>query len=1811
MLRPADKARTHSKARPSAEPSHSTGPAPSAAPSTFYAAGPALSIGTAVQQKEDDELQQSTVQSQTLQFCDCEDDTADESVQQMVQLWDCSEYNQPTCVQSKEDDEAVQQAVQLWDCSEYNQPTCVQSKEDDEAVQQCAACEAEEETVQQCASCGAEEHVQQKCAACAAKEKEQEQVQHKCAACAAKEKEQEQVQQSGKPSRNPQHIHREARRGLQGANQPLPYSEQIQAAFGRHDISHVRTNVGGSAEQANRRMGALAFTSGDQIGFRQTPSLHLAAHEAAHVVQQRAGLSLPNNVGRTGDRWERHADAVADAVVAGRSAEGLLNSVATPSPGVSGPVNGAPSPSPNASGAPPAQAAVQQQITGRPSRLFESAPTPITNPPPSAEGQEQASEGDAAEQSENAADDQAAIDEALKNDGEAPPPGVGADGSAAGGAQGAAGGASAAGGEQGPTEGASQAPTRSCYNVDPPPPPKDAPEPTADERGAKPEEKPQITFEAWPDEADECQAQPAGNQAGQQMPATLASASSAGAATGATSTASTPASATTANASEASQAAPTDASAAQGAEQGAGQGGQQNASQADQATTGSAPDSGIDGQIGDAEAASDSALNSYLDATGTLSSVSARAQNLEASVSLPAANGTGQEVARQQSLAISQSFMGRMADQISAAVGFAHEEVPSRLGSLAASTNANIQGAIETEKAAISARIMQARTAARSGAAAARAHIRAEYARSAAQIEAATVAALTALDTTHTTTIQQVNQKETAGLADVNQRFAKGRTDHEAKGPEYAKKATARAQEHVQAYEQCKGDYSDDGFWDGCLTVRRARAQQDAACKTAAGYKDIFLQTANKKAYDLIALRRQYRCAVISGASQVTKTLDTTHDQLVSGLENGRTQAMQGIAQARDASLSAVDQALTATLNALATQEYTQRQAVNDTGYLKQLAVEQLAHTGAANLAQGIAGAMDLLEQTLTSLQENFGKGDIPDPAMLAQSLATTESAITGGMGSLLERMEQGAQQVESQLDGLGGAALSALTMIVEQNDQQATQSETGFAQQMNTLKAGASNTLKTITQSHVKQAQKAQTEGTASMTQAVAGFDEALATIGGRVDEALASSLQELDQQLKSKLGELDGQIAREAWAAAKKEQPAWKSVVAIVLIIVVIIAATVISIVTLGAGASLFAVILVGALVGAVSGGLIQLINNWASGEAWHHGLAQAMIMGAIGGAIGGGLGFAGGASAAGARIVTQIAIHVGTDLLAEGLTQTAGFLLFGQEFNWQGFVMAGAMSGVSFRAHPSVPHASPRAPTSSTRSAVKQVAAGAAVGLGTELAISQISGQKFDPTRAASAAASGAAAARASRRGGAAPETPATGRSTPKSRLGDALDRVRTFDPGGVGARLEKRMQNLGGRLGSAPPTVDTPTTTRPPTTDEGTTPKPLDEGTTVKPLDEGGESGGRIKSAEESDIVRPMSQDDTSSIPGTIRAEVEITIGDIKHKLRLVEGSNGPVLTICTNCQRIRDYVLQAEAVPGLSPTIKERLADLRARVETTEQNLKSGKAPDDVNTMRNMLRLMAEVDFMVPRDLTPDAVKRPRANFADLTDNPAIASRAAELYGEIYAQLWGSRRAMFRGKSQVEQLKLELIREAQARALHQARSEIEAGMSPQPPKPLALEPGAPARTSIDPKTDYPMGFRDKAGFEAFSNTLTSRIQAVDPNAQLVLQGSSLPGRRFERSVDFKHSGEPFDVGRISDYDVAIVSNSLHQKALDARIPLGQGPLTQAQIRALGLQDLASAAQAASLQHTGIAHEVHFKLYPENGLVSTQTDLPLQR
>jgi hypothetical protein len=107
-------------------------------------------------------------------------------------------------------------------------------------------------------------------------------------------------------------------------------------------------------------MGANGYASGDAVAFASAPDLRLAAHEAAHIVQQRGGVRLSGGVGRAGDEYEQHADAVADRVVRGESAEALLDTMAHRGAG--------------------GGAAVQHQLHGarRPAQIERRMPLPET-----------------------------------------------------------------------------------------------------------------------------------------------------------------------------------------------------------------------------------------------------------------------------------------------------------------------------------------------------------------------------------------------------------------------------------------------------------------------------------------------------------------------------------------------------------------------------------------------------------------------------------------------------------------------------------------------------------------------------------------------------------------------------------------------------------------------------------------------------------------------------------------------------------------------------------------------------------------------------------------------------------------------------------------------------------------------------------------------------------------------------------------------------------------------------------------------------------------------------------------------------------------------------------------------------------------------------------------------------------------------------------------------------------------------------------------------------------------------------------------
>ncbi|MEO7730521.1 MAG: DUF4157 domain-containing protein [Kofleriaceae bacterium] len=134
-----------------------------------------------------------------------------------------------------------------------------------------------------------------------------------------------QLVRGSEPAEGTGAVHAAAAQGVATPSGPLPHGDAIQRAFGHHDISSIRAHTGREAAASASAMGADAYATGVHVVLGRGTDLHTVAHEAAHVVQQRGGVQLKGGVGAAGDTYERHADAVADRVVAGQSAADLLD----------------------------------------------------------------------------------------------------------------------------------------------------------------------------------------------------------------------------------------------------------------------------------------------------------------------------------------------------------------------------------------------------------------------------------------------------------------------------------------------------------------------------------------------------------------------------------------------------------------------------------------------------------------------------------------------------------------------------------------------------------------------------------------------------------------------------------------------------------------------------------------------------------------------------------------------------------------------------------------------------------------------------------------------------------------------------------------------------------------------------------------------------------------------------------------------------------------------------------------------------------------------------------------------------------------------------------------------------------------------------------------------------------------------------------------------------------------------------------------------------------------------------------------------
>jgi hypothetical protein len=141
--------------------------------------------------------------------------------------------------------------------------------------------------------------------------------------------------------------------------------------------------------------------------------------------------------------------------------------------------------------------------------------------------------------------------------------------------------------------------------------------------------------------------------------------------------------------------------------------------------------------------------------------------------------------------------------------------------------------------------------------------------------------------------------------------------------------------------------------------------------------------------------------------------------------------------------------------------------------------------------------------------------------------------------------------------------------------------------------------------------------------------------------------------------------------------------------------------------------------------------------------------------------------------------------------------------------------------------------------------------------------------------------------------------------------------------------------------------------------------------------------------------------------------------------------------------------------------------------------------------------------------------------------------------------------------------------------------------PHEPLPAAPVDPAPPLLSAEPDGAVPHGFAHPADYATFADQLYRGVDEFYPGTRAAFQGSSVTGRSFATQ-------KPFDVGRISDYDIALSGDKIFAAARDAGVPLRSrgtrtGPLSRDELAALGLNDLAHELS----DQTG--REVHFMIY----------------
>ena len=260
--------------------------------------------------------------------------------------------------------------------------------------------------------------------------------------------------------------------------------------------------------------------------------------------------------------------------------------------------------------------------------------------------------------------------------------------------------------------------------------------------------------------------------------------------------------------------------------------------------------------------------------------------------------------------------------------------------------------------------------------------------------------------------------------------------------------------------------------------------------------------------------RKTDRCAIIAAASRSRDTLDEQLTSLINAFEMTRDAAIQQAGATQSSLISSIDSSLAATLNQLDQQEQSQRQAVNDTGYMQQVLQEQIAHAAAAAVQRGVLTAVSSVQETMLAVQARFASGVSPDPVALESALSRVEQRINTAMEGLNISAFTGASAAEAQLADAAQQAVASLEGVTQSNDDLTASVSGGFSAAM----SGIANTDNFATQriTVINQIEQSVSAGNAALSQVLGGLQKSCDSTTEGAHTTLTQAHESLEQNLR-----------------------------------------------------------------------------------------------------------------------------------------------------------------------------------------------------------------------------------------------------------------------------------------------------------------------------------------------------------------------------------------------------------------------------------------------------------------------------------------------------------------------------------------------------------------------------------------------------------------------------------------------------------------------------------------------------------------------